>query len=618
MIDYRHALAGGEVLVHFVEHPHEPAERQAVYDFVARNRVVGVDTETTGGFAVYLPGYGLRLLQVGSGVESYVIPVERPSGHHVAREVIQRAEVMLIQNADFDLAVLEATLGVPLEDTYPRTVDTKVLSQLVDPTGVSKRGADGKIVASHSLKDLARKHIDPDLDIDKALDDEFRRLGFSSGKGRSKAKHPKPLGWKHVPIDNEVYVRYSGLDPILAFRIYEVLRGRLLGPLRPLFGYEHRLSYLLTSIKRRGLLVDRPYTERWIIERREQVAELIAPLAEPHGIVSTAADTDEDRDRVFAFLRARGIEPPVNENGNPSLDKKLLGDVIKEPDKGGDPLVFAFFRARELEKFAKDYAQKFLDLADPNDVIHPIINALGASTGRNSIEAPPLQQMPQLYEVRGCLRARPGYVLVGADFDQVEFKDAASQSGEPNMIKLIRAGVDLHNVTAQRLYGPDFGKPQRTVAKRAGFGRLYGAGRKAVAIQTGVSERTAQRALDAFDANFPGIKAWAKRLGQQTEVVTPLGRRLPIDPQRSYAAVNYAVQSDSRDLFMLAGIRLADAGLGPHLWLPVHDEWIVEVPEQDGEEVANLMTELMTFELPNGVPVTATGEVLGPRWRKGD
>ena len=137
---------------------------------------------------------------------------------------------------------------------------------------------------------------------------------------------------------------------------------------------------------------------------------------------------------------------------------------------------------------------------------------------------------------------------------------------------------------ARRLFGDDFTDAQRGVARGAGFGRLYGAGAATVAANAGIEIARRQRALRAFDAEYPGIARFADHVSRLGEIITPLGRRLPLDHDRSYIGINYYIQSTARDIFVQALFRLVAAGLMDHLWLPVHDEIIVSVPEQDRRE----------------------------------
>ena len=116
---------------------------------------------------------------------------------------------------------------------------------------------------------------------------------------------------------------------------------------------------------------------------------------------------------------------------------------------------------------------------------------------------------------------------MSADFAQIEFRVASALADEPTMAANIRAGIDLHDVTATRLFGEDFTDTQRGIAKGAGFGRLYGAGAATVATNAGVDLGVAKRALCAFETEYPGIAGFAARVSCLPEIITPLGRRPP-------------------------------------------------------------------------------------------
>ncbi|MGH7484040.1 MAG: DNA polymerase, partial [bacterium] len=182
--------------------------------------------------------------------------------------------------------------------------------------------------------------------------------------------------------------------------------------------------------------------------------------------------------------------------------------------------------------------------------------------------------------------------------------------------RVIKAGIDLHALTATRLYGKAFTDEHRNLAKRAGFGRIYGAGAFTVALQTGVDEATAKKALAVFDKTFPGIRIYARKLSMGSEVVTPFGRTIPVDTQRPWGAINYAVQSTARDVFMSGMLRMVEAGFGQYLWLPVHDELIACVPESIAADAIRCMTAVMADDF-QGVPIVADGGLMGRRWTKG-
>jgi DNA polymerase-1 len=158
-------------------------------------------------------------------------------------------------------------------------------------------------------------------------------------------------------------------------------------------------------------------------------------------------------------------------------------------------------------------------------------------------------------------------------------------------------------VTARAAFGNHITKDdkERKYAKVVNFGRVYGGGANTVAEQTGLDLATAKRVVDGFDAAYPGVKRLsndlARKAGKQGFIETPIGRRLPVDPQRGYSALNYMVQSTSRDVTCRGLLRLHKAGFTPYLRLPIHDEVVASLPEGKAEwgarEIAKHMAEEM-------------------------
>lgn len=594
MRTYRHRLMGEEVTIHYYE---ANDDLSSFHDFIAHQPIVGFDTESSG-VDIYEPGWFTRLAQFGDGSVAHVL---RYDCHRADIErAVRGARTLIMHNGDHDFHVLAKAYDIPLWVVMPKTIDTLMVSKLFDPMGHTVRQGP-KIIPTHKLKDRIRMLLDGDFDLDKELKERFRKLKMKISEG-----------YRLIPIDDEIYVRYAGLDPILAYRLYQALAEFSTNARRELLAYEQRISYTLAGMTGRGLLVDQDYTEKQSAELLVSSGDALADAMNAGWPVDDIA-TKADKEALAAWLKQHHIKLVKTGTGADSVAKAAV-----ERSVAGtwiEPIARNFFTSRELVKFERDYLQKFLASSQTDGRVHPDIDALGAQTARNSIRNPPLQQLPRIGDVRGCLWADPGYVLIAADYAQIEFRVAAALANETNMIKVIKAGIDMHAVTAMRLYGKVFDDEQRNVAKRAGFGRIYGAGAGAVALQTGVDEETARKALAAFDRSFPGIRKYARILSQQSEVVTPFGRVIPVDPQRPWGAINYIVQSTARDVFMCGMLRMVGAGFGSFLWIPVHDELIACVPRSMLREAVHSMTEVMS-DVFDDVPISAEAEVMGERWRK--
>jgi DNA polymerase-1 len=186
------------------------------------------------------------------------------------------------------------------------------------------------------------------------------------------------------------------------------------------------------------------------------------------------------------------------------------------------------------------------------------------------------------------------------------------------MVDAILSGEDLHSTAAALMFGDGFTDKHRKLAKVAGFAKVYGGGADVIARQTGVDLETARNATSRYDRAFPGIKQFGRRLQDTAEhgameVVTPSGRRLPLDADRLYAATNYVVQSTARDVMAQALLRLDDAGLADFLLLPIHDEVLAEAPVADAADIARDIAAAMEMDFM-GVPLTTDAEVAPGSW----
>ena len=554
--------------------------------------IVAVDTETTG-----LDFHAdVRLVQFGDQQTAWVMD---PHRWRAPIEMLAFSEIPLVaHNAPFDMLhlarLLEPDNVVEAVTTLmERTTDTSILAHLIDP----REKKDGGI--GHGLKNLAEEYVDPDApDGDHELKAVFRDLGLSVGEGFAK-----------IDVDHPTYVLYSGMDVGLTARLLEVLAKMVadLG-LNDLSEFEHRAQTITTAITARGFGVDQVYafalSEDLAAEQTN--GERRAATMGVDNVNSTA--------QVAAALTARlgAVLTETTPSGATKVDKHVLAGL-------DDDLARAVLAAKNAGKFLTSYVDPIIEAALVDGRVHPRIRSLAAKTGRQSISLPPLHQLPSGdHRVRACLIPDDGMALVAADFSQVEFRVLAALSNETDMIQTFLDGGDLHDATAARLFGDDFTPAQRRLAKGVGFGLVYGGGVATLARQAGVGEFEAKLAIEKFERAYPRVKRWTRQVVDQMKygdpiVITPTGRRIPLDRQFGYRAVNYQIQSLAADLFKGALIQLDDAGFGPHLLCPVHDEVIAQAPIEEAEAFAADMAATMSGTL-GPVPITAVGEVLGRSW----
>jgi DNA polymerase-1 len=181
--------------------------------------------------------------------------------------------------------------------------------------------------------------------------------------------------------------------------------------------------------------------------------------------------------------------------------------------------------------------------------------------------------------------AEDGCRMASIDFSGVELRVLAALSQDPVMLNVFRGGGDLHQTTA------DNTGVTRKVAKTVNFGKVYGAGPKTLARQSGLSVEEAQSVCDLFDATYKGVTEFSHKLaypvkkGHRNYVITHTGRKLPVDAERPYAALNYCIQSTARDILGKAMIDVADQGLWDYAVLPIHDEILFSFPEDQAVEL---------------------------------
>ena len=591
-------VAGEPVKIYVLE---RPEDLEAFRDFIRNNlRGLGFDTETTG-LDIYSLDYKLRLAQFGNRDTAYVIPVEEFGAFEVIR-ALKALQVLIIQNAAFDLQVVERCLGVPMEELWPKVKDTKIYAHLVDSRGREEGGT------GTSLEDITRTYIDAEI---------ADRVKGSMVEIAKSLKTTKAKVWKAVPLDHHGYNTYAGMDPILTVRAAEALIPRIPVVSRGLIPFEHELAEILSYYERGGFLLDEEYTlglRDELLERQGRAEEMAFAMG-----VENVNSTEQVAD-AFEILgvRIKGRTP----SGKRKVDKVFLTEMLTFQDERGR-LAQLITEAKKARKWRTTWVESFLDGMDANGRCHASINPLRARTARMSITGIPAQTLPSKgpdkWLIRRCFIADPGHLITSVDYQAQELRILAALSGDETMIQAFINGDDLHLMTAQAAWGAHIVKEsvERDYAKVVNFGRVYGGGAKTVAEQTGLSFPEAKKVVEAFDRRYPGVKKLSDRLMREAQengyIVTPSGRVMYVDRDRGYAAMNYKVQGTGRDVTARGIVKLHKAGYTPYMRLPIHDETLSSLPagqaEWGGARIAELMSEQM-----GPVFIGADAEVGGRSW----
>ncbi|WP_280485412.1 DNA polymerase [Nocardia cyriacigeorgica] len=598
MRELPYKIRGEPVTVRVLEN-HEDAIDFEHWYTTDPSRVMGLDTETTG-----LNTYGgdtLRTVQFGTACEGWVIPVEKgelffnTAGWALTE---RQGRDFVLQNASFDLQVIEQNMGIRMETLWPNVWDTRIFAHLIDPRGQEEGGT------GHGLEQLVREHVDPEVA------EEVKGL---MGKLAKEHKTTKNLIWSVIDIDHPEYLMYAGMDPVLAVRLFEKLAPQVPVFSRHLVRYEHKLAEICSYLERTGFLLDIEYTSQLAERLHAEEAEAVFH-AEAFFDVLSVNSTDQVADALEDLgVKIKGRTP----SGKRQVDKKLLDSLtVEDPEIGSvGHLVAAVTEAKRARKWRTTWIDGFLNGADEEGRVHPSINPLRARTARMSITGIPAQTLPSGdWMVRRCFIADPGETIVSVDYKAQELRVLAALSGDPTMREAFATDADLHQLTADASGVP------RKVGKTVNFAYVYGSGPKNIADQCGISVPVAKKVIAGFEARYPKVKELTDRLQKEAEsngyVITPTGRRLPVDQSRGYAALNYMIQSTSRDITCRGLINLHEAGFTPYLRLPVHDEVVASIPEAKSRWGAAEIARHMRMEF-RGVDIDTDPDVYGMSWGHG-
>lgn len=589
MIEHHHTVAGEPVVIRVVEHEDD---LDGFRDFVRANvRFLGLDSETTG-LDIYDDKFQCRVVQFGTHREAWVIPVER-GGRYVedVRLALRGVQQFVLQNASYDLQVFDQTLGVPMEEMWPKVTDTKILAHLVDPRGLKDGGR------GHSLEELTRHYVDSEVaDNVKGL---MKVL-------REKYSCTNATIWKKVPFDDPDYQLYSGMDPILAARLLSKLMPLVPDVSKNLIAYEHQVAEVCSYLERTGFVLDVDYAKQLSATLRYDESRY-NEIALNHGC-EMVNSTDQVADVIESLGgKIKGRTP----SGKRQVNDDLLVAFTEQGGQLGE-FSHAVIEAKKAGKWRKTWVEKFISTRDSNNRVHPGINPLQARTGRMSITNPPTQTLPKGdWTIRRCFLADEGQLISSVDYKAQELRVLAALSGDPTMIQAFKDDLDLHQITA------DAAGVEREVGKTANFQKVFGGGPGALADAVGIPFMVAKRVSEAFSETYPGVENFSQRLQKEASrdgyVITPTGRRLPVDPTRAYSALNYEVQSTARDVTCRALIRLHKAGFTPYMRLVIHDEILASLPEADAVEWSHQIGDIMA-EVMGPVHISTDPDVGGRSW----
>ena len=328
--------------------------------------------------------------------------------------------------------------------------------------------------------------------------------------------------------------------------------------------------------------------------------------------------------------------------GLPPVKKTKTGystnaDVL-EKLKSKHPIIPAIMDYRMLTKLKSTYADGLLKEIKDDGRIHTTFQNLVTATGRLSSTEPNLQNIPVRTdlgaEIRKMFIPKPGFVLVDADYSQIELRVLAHIAEDENMCAAFREGLDIHTVTASQVFAvpaEEVTSLMRRHAKAVNFGIVYGISEFSLSEDIGVTRWEARDYIDSYLANYRGVKNYMKKVVEDARekgyTETMYGRRRYIPELKSSnfnvrsgaerMTLNTPIQGTAADLIKLAMIKV-DAALRKNypaakLVLQVHDELIVECPEEMAADVAKIVSAEMENVAKLHVPLTAEAKI-GKSW----
>ncbi len=390
------------------------------------------------------------------------------------------------------------------------------------------------------------------------------------------------------------------------------------------------LCSVLYHMEKRGISIDRSQLEQFGAMLSQRIAECEALIFSYSDGKFNINSTKQLGELLFDKL---GLPPVKKTKTGYSTNADVLEKLKKK-----HPIIPAIMDYRMLTKLKSTYADGLIKEIREDGRIHTTFQNLVTATGRLSSTEPNLQNIPVRTELGAEIRKmfvpKPGCVLVDADYSQIELRVLAHIAQDSSMQEAFCSGVDIHTATAAQVFGVDVEHVtplQRRNAKAVNFGIVYGISEFSLAEDIGVSRYEAKEYIENYLTNYHGVRSYMKQVvadaREQGYTETLYGRRRYIPELKSSnfnirsgaerIALNTPIQGTAADLIKLAMIHVEKALKEQYpqaqLLLQVHDELIVECPEEMAKAVAALVSQQMQSVASLTVPLTAEAKT-GKSW----
>ena len=573
-------------------------DARKLFDFFVTKRILSLDTETTSINPVDAELVGLSF-SVEEGKAFYVaIPAERKKAQtivNIFKPLYESTEILKIgQNIKYDMEVL-MNYGVRLAAPM---FDTMIAHYVLQPE--QKHNMD---ILAETLLGYQTVHID--------------ELIGPKGKGQKNMRDLSPAD----------ICDYAAEDADVTLRLYNVLKPRLkeTGVEDLFYKIEMPLVPVLAEMEMNGVLLDTKAlaeTSRTLTDRMKQIEQNIYKLA---GHEFNIASPKQVGEVLFGEMKIVD-KPKKTKTGQFVTSEEVLQQLRSKA-----PIVDDILAHRGLKKLLGTYVDALPKLINPHTGhIHTSFNQAVTATGRLSSSDPNLQNIPVRgedgKEIRKCFIPEPGCLFFSADYSQIELRVMAHLSGDKNMIEAFREGYDIHAATAARIYKEkieDVSRDQRTKAKRANFGIIYGITVFGLAERLDISRDEAKQLIDGYFETFPEVQAYmekAKELAREHGYAETFFHRRRYLPDitshnatvRNFAernAINAPIQGSAADIIKIAMVHIYERfrreDIKSKMILQVHDELNFSVLPEEKERVEKIVIEEMQNAYPLQVPLVA-------------
>jgi DNA polymerase-1 len=450
-----------------------------------------------------------------------------------------------------------------------------------------------------------------------------------AGKGASQ------IPFDQVPVESAA--AYSGEDADVTLRLHRhfipaIERDAKLA--RIYRDIEMPVRDVLFRMERTGVLID---VAKLAVQGRDLGERAMAVEREAYELAGQPFNLSSPKQLgEILFTRMQLPVKKKTSTGQPSTDEEVLQELAADY-----PLPKAILEHRALVKLKSTYTDKLAQMVNAaTGRVHTTFAQATAVTGRLASADPNLQNIPVRTadgrRIREAFVAPPGHRIVSADYSQIELRIMAHLSRDPALTAAFHAGQDIHRATAAEIFGvkpEEVAAEQRRYIKAVNFGLIYGMGAFGLAQQLGIERGAAQQFIERYFQRYPGVADYMTRTREVARnegfVETVFGRRLWLPdikagggPRRAAAeraAINAPMQGTAADLVKLAMIEvdrwIRDAKLRSRLVLQVHDELVLEVPDDEVDvvraELPKRMTHVAALEVPLVVDVG-----VGDNWEQ--